>query len=92
MLRLYDKYPTGTDDNMVNIESIAWDIVKHNKAKEKEWEWLNPHKYERCNLKIKRNYINEIKSKEIFIPSKSTSKVGRAISGFNANSNDPPFK
>ena len=27
-----------------------------------------------------------------FIPSKSTSKVGRAISGSKANSNDPPFK
>lgn len=36
------------------------------KPKEKEWEWLNPHKYEGCNLRIKRNYINEIKSKEIF--------------------------
>lgn len=35
-------------------------------SKKKEWEWLNPHKYEGCNLRIKRNYINEIKSKKIF--------------------------
>ena len=66
VLCLYDEYSASADYNMVNIESIAWDIVKHNKAKEKEWEWLNPHKYEGCNLRIKRNYINEIKSKEIF--------------------------
>ena len=36
------------------------------KSKKKEWEWLDPQKFEGCNLKIKRDYINEFKSDEIF--------------------------
>lgn len=35
-------------------------------SKDKEWEWLNPHKFNGCNLRIKRDYINELKSYEIF--------------------------
>lgn len=36
------------------------------KSKCKEWEWLNPHKFNGCNLRIKCGYINEFKSHEIF--------------------------
>lgn len=36
------------------------------RSKNKEWEWLNPHKFNGCNLRIKRDYINEFKSHEAF--------------------------
>lgn len=35
-------------------------------SKNKEWKWLDPHKFNGCNLRIKRDYINEFKSSEIF--------------------------